>query len=145
MMSALFGHQWVEVERLDTTPLQGARASRRWRAFPNQRLGVKPLHLELMRSLVFSKSVATLLVAAFLPNAFSANVRDWIFPKHDVQVVAVTDTTPVGALRRAASPANPVYYAAVSAGYRDFGGIVGGIKEPPKEEVVKTIAKVLAK
>jgi hypothetical protein len=74
-----------------------------------------------------------------------ASVLDWLFPKHEVQVIAVTDTTPVGALRRPASPANPVYYAAVSAGYRDFGGIIAGEKAPTKEEVVKTITQVLAK
>jgi hypothetical protein len=74
-----------------------------------------------------------------------ASVLDWIFPKHDVQVIAVTDTTPVGALRRPVSPASPAYYAAVSAGYRDFGGIVAGEKIPPKDEVLKTIARVLAK
>lgn len=85
------------------------------------------------------------MVSLALSVTARAGVLDWIFPKHDVQVIAVTDTTPVGALRRPASAANPVYYAAVSAGYRDFGGIIAGEKIPPKEEVVKTIAKVLAK
>ena len=74
-----------------------------------------------------------------------AGILDWIFPKHDVQVIAVTDTTPVGALRRAVTPANPAYYVAISAGYRDFGGIIAGEKVPPNEEVFKTIGKVLAK
>lgn len=74
-----------------------------------------------------------------------AGLLDWLFPKHDVQVVAVTDTTPVGALRRPVTPANPAYYMAVSAGYRDFGGIIAGEKAPPKEDVFKAIAKVLAK
>jgi hypothetical protein len=72
-------------------------------------------------------------------------VLDWIFPKRDVQVIAVTDTTPAGALRRPVSAANPVYYAAVSAGYREFGGIIAGEKIPAKDEVLKTIARVLAK
>jgi len=83
--------------------------------------------------------------ALVLSTAASASVLDWIFPKHEVQVIAVTDTTPVGALRRPASSANPVYYAAVSAGYRDFGGIIAGDKIPPKEDVIKTITNVLAK
>ena len=74
-----------------------------------------------------------------------AGILDWIFPKRDVQVIAVTDTTPAGLLRRPASPANPIYYQAVSAGYREFGGIIAGEKIPPKDEVMKTIAKVLAK
>jgi hypothetical protein len=72
-------------------------------------------------------------------------VLDWLFPKHDVQVIAVTDTTPVGALRRAVSPDNPAYYTALSVGYRDFGGSIAGEKIPPKDEVLKTITRVLAK
>jgi hypothetical protein len=79
-----------------------------------------------------------------LPTASAGNLLDFILPKHDVRVVTVTDTTPTGALLRPASPANPVYYVAISAGYRDFGGIIAGEKSPPKEEVTKTIAKVLA-
>ena len=74
-----------------------------------------------------------------------AGVLDWLFPKHDIQVVTVTDTTPLGALRRPVSAANPVYYAAVSAGFRDFGGIVAGEKAPPKEAVYQAMGKVLAK
>lgn len=91
-------------------------------------------------------AVRVLVLALFLASsATAAGILDWIFPKREVQVIAVTDTTPVGALRRSASPANPIYYMAVSAGYRDFGGIIAGEKAPPKEEVFKTIAKVLAK
>ena len=145
MMKFRLGDRRMEVKRLDPKPLQGAGSSQRWRALPSQRLGVPPLHLGRTRFHLFSRLLAILVVVAFPSHAFSASVLDWIFPKHEVQVVAVTDTTPVGALRRAASPANPVYYVAVSTGYRDFGGSIGGIKEPPKEEVVKTIAKVLAK
>jgi hypothetical protein len=85
------------------------------------------------------------LLAGVLASSARASILDWIFPKRDVQVIAVTDTTPAGALRRPVSPANPVYYLAVSAGYRDFGGIIAGEKVPPKEEVLKTMAKVLAK
>jgi hypothetical protein len=77
--------------------------------------------------------------------ARAASFLDWIFPKHDVQVIAVTDTTPAGLLRRPASPAHPIYYVAVSAGYRDFGGIVAGEKAPPKEQVFAAMSKVLAK
>jgi hypothetical protein len=89
--------------------------------------------------------LTALLLAASLAAPMHAGILDWLLPKHEVQVIAVTDTTPVGALRRPASPATPVYYAAVSAGYRDLGGIIAGEKIPNKDEVVKTIAKVLAK
>ena len=81
----------------------------------------------------------------FSLSARAANLLDWLFPKAEVQVIAVTDTTPAGLLRRPVSTANPVYYMAVSAGYRDFGGVIAGDKIPPKDEVFKTIAKVLAK
>ncbi len=82
--------------------------------------------------------------ALFAPPA-SAGILDWLLPKHDIQVITVTDTTPVGAFRRPASPTNPVYYMAVSAGFRDFGGIVAGEKAPPKDEVYKTMGRVLGK
>ncbi|MBI5694069.1 MAG: hypothetical protein HZC55_28675 [Verrucomicrobia bacterium] len=83
------------------------------------------------------------LVAVAVP--LPAGILDWLLPKHDIQVITVTDTTPAGLLRRPASTANPVFYMAVSAGFRDFGGIVAGEKEPKKEEVFKTMGVVLAK
>jgi hypothetical protein len=86
-----------------------------------------------------------LIVLGALAVPANAGILDWLLPKHDIQVITVTDTTPVGALRRQASLTNPVYYMAVSAGFRDFGGIVAGEKAPPKEEVYKTMGKVLAK
>ena len=84
-----------------------------------------------------------LLVSASGPAY--ASILDWLFTKRDIQVVTVTDTTPVGALRRPVSPANPAYYVAVSAGFRDFGGIVAGEKAPPKEAVYQAMGNVLAK
>lgn len=78
-------------------------------------------------------------------GAVRAAILDWLLPKPDIQVITVTDTTPVGALRRPVSPANPAYYVAVSAGFRDFGGIVAGEKAPPKEAVYQAVGKVLAK
>jgi hypothetical protein len=91
------------------------------------------------------RTLAVFLCATLLVGPARAGILDWLIPKHDVQVIAVTDTTPVGALRRPASPASPVYYSAVNAGYRDLGGIIAGEKIPNKDDVVKTIAKVLAK
>ena len=84
-----------------------------------------------------------LLVSASGPAY--ASILDWLFTKRDIQFVSVTDTTPVGALRRPVSPANPAYYVAVSAGFRDFGGIVAGEKAPPKEAVYRAMGNVLAK
>jgi hypothetical protein len=95
---------------------------------------------------VLASGLALLLVyAGALSAPASAGILDWLLPKHDIQVITVTDTTPVGALRRLASPENPVFYLAVSAGFRDFGGIVAGEKAPPKEVVNETMKKVLAK
>ena len=95
---------------------------------------------------VLASALAFLLVyAGALSVPASAGILDWLLPKHDIQVITVTDTTPVGALRRTVSPTNPVFYMAVSAGFRDFGGIVAGEKAPMKEEVYKTMGKVLAK
>ncbi len=85
------------------------------------------------------------LAGGALIGTSRANLLDWILPKHDVQVITVTDATPVGALRRPASPEHPIYYIALNAGYRDLGGIIAGDKIPPKEDVIKTITKVLAK
>lgn len=89
--------------------------------------------------------LALVMAAVLVTPASAANFLEWIFPKHDVEVIAVTDTTPAGALRRPASPANPIYYTPVSAGYKDFGGIIAGEKVPPKEVIFKTIGRVLAK
>jgi len=93
----------------------------------------------------YRRVLALAALMALGGEARAASFLDWLFPKHEVEVIAVTDATPIGALRRAVTPANPAYYQAVSAGYRDFGGIIAGDKIPPKEEVIQTITKVLAK
>jgi hypothetical protein len=80
----------------------------------------------------------------FVP-AVSASILDFLLPKHDINVITVTDTTPVGALLRQPSPERPVYYTAINAGYRDLGGIIAGEKIPNRDAVVKTITTVLAK
>ncbi len=91
------------------------------------------------------RALLILLFCITTGTATAAGFLDWLLPKHDVQVITVTDTTPVGALRRPVTPQNPVYYTAVNVGYHDFGGIIAGEKIPPKDEVVKMIARVLAK
>jgi hypothetical protein len=88
--------------------------------------------------------VLALLVVP-IPVASAAGVLEWLLPRPELRVVTVTDTTPVGALRRPVSPAQPAYYVAVSAGFRDFGGIVAGEKAPAKEEVFRAMARVLAR
>jgi hypothetical protein len=88
------------------------------------------------------------LFGALLPAASAGTLLDLLrdLPKNEVEVVTVTDTTPTGALLRPASPANPVYYMAVSVGFREFGAIIAGEKHlPSTQEVTETITKVLAK
>lgn len=78
--------------------------------------------------------------------ATATGFLNWVLAlHHDVQVITATDTTPVGALLRPATPENPVYYVAMSAGYRDLGGLMGGDKLPAPQNMIRTVAKVLAK
>ena len=74
-----------------------------------------------------------------------AGLLDFVFGKRDIEVITVTDMSPEGRLVRRATPEKPVYYIAVSVGFRDLGGLVGGEKHPPDDEVIRTISKVLAK
>jgi hypothetical protein len=76
--------------------------------------------------------------------AFPAGFLQWLF-HHEVQVITTTEVTPTGALRRAPSPSDPVYYTALSAGYHDFGPTMGGDKLPVPQQIVRIIVKVLAK
>jgi len=89
--------------------------------------------------------MAALILAATPAAPTPAGVIRWLWERDDIQVITVTDTTPAGERCPPASTAHPVYYFPVSAGFRDFGGIIAGEKEPPKEMVYRTMAKVLAK
>lgn len=74
-----------------------------------------------------------------------AGLLDFVFGKRDIEVITVTDMSPEGRLVRRPTPEKPVYYIAVSVGFRDLGGLVGGEKHPPDDEMIRTISKVLAK
>ena len=84
---------------------------------------------------------------AFPPTASAGTILDLLrlLPTNQLEVVTVTDTTRNGALLRPATPANPVFYVAVSAGCHDLGGLILGDKLPTTQEVTDTITKVLAK
>jgi hypothetical protein len=85
---------------------------------------------------------ARLLVSA---PASAAGFVNWLLGfHHDVEVITATDVTPAGLLRRAPSPAQPSYYVAVSAGYRDLRNAIAGDKLPAPHDMVRTIARVLA-
>lgn len=79
------------------------------------------------------------------PSAQSADFIDWILGKRELEVITVTDTTPLGRTRPAASVAQPQYYLAVSFGFRDFGGVMGGIREPLPADALRAITAALAK
>jgi hypothetical protein len=88
---------------------------------------------------------ALVLFCTLVPAASAGGLLDFLQRNNELQVVTVTDTTPNGALLRPASPANPVFYLAVSTGSHDFGGVIAGDKQPTSREVAATITKVLAK
>jgi hypothetical protein len=81
----------------------------------------------------------------FVSPLFAGGLADFFFGRPELQTITVTDFTPAGRLRRLPSPKAPVYYAAVSAGYRDFGGHMGGERPIAREVVNDTMLKVLAK
>ena len=88
-------------------------------------------------------TLAALLLLA-PPPASAGNLLDWLF-RHDVQVITSTDMMPAGSLLRPPSQSAPVYYFAANAGYHDFGGIIAGDQLPATGDMVKFLARALAK
>jgi hypothetical protein len=88
--------------------------------------------------------LAAALLAAVTPAA-RAGLLDLLLGKRDIEVITVTDMTPEGRERRPPTPQDPVHYVAVSLGFQELGGVVGGEKPPPKDETIRTISKALAK
>jgi hypothetical protein len=80
-----------------------------------------------------------------VPATSARSLLDFLLPGAELQAITVTDVTPAGRLWRLPSPAAPAYYAAVSAGYRDFGGIIAGEHMIPRQTANQTMLKVLAK
>lgn len=93
------------------------------------------MHCSLIRLVVFALSIGPV---------YGANLLRYLVPRHELQVITVTDTTPHGALWRPVSTAAPAFYAAMSSGYRDLGGVVAGVKVPAKENVYRVMARALA-
>ena len=80
-----------------------------------------------------------------MPAVHAGPILNFFFPQPELQTITVTDYTPAGRLHRQPASGAPVYYAAVSAGYRDFGGLIAGERPVSREVVNKTMLKVLAK
>lgn len=70
---------------------------------------------------------------------------DFLLGKQDLQVITNTEVTPAGRQLPPASKDHPQYYIAVSGGYQDFGGVMGGITQPPPKEVYQLLTAELAK
>jgi hypothetical protein len=79
------------------------------------------------------------------PVLATAGILDLLTSKNELEAITVTDMTKAGSLRRSPTPEHPVYFVAVSAGYRDLGGIKAGDKPVPRQVVNQTMLKVLAK
>ena len=74
-----------------------------------------------------------------------AGALDLLIPADELQTITVTDMTDAGRSHRPASLDKPLYYAAVSGGYHNFGGIKAGEKPVVRSAVNKTMIEVLAK
>jgi hypothetical protein len=77
--------------------------------------------------------------------AHAGSLLEFLRGRPDLEVITNTDVTAAGRLAPAPSKEKPQYYIAVSGGYQDFGGIMGGIKEPPPKEVQKLLTAELAR
>jgi hypothetical protein len=80
-----------------------------------------------------------------VPAALAGGFIDFLLPRPELQAITVTDVTPAGLQLRQASPASPLYYVAVSAGYREFGGIIAGEHMISRQLANDTMLKTLAK
>ena len=92
-----------------------------------------------------SLRLALLALGLLPPAAHAGLLSDLLFGKHDIQVITNTEMTPAGKKLPAPSRANPQYYVAASSGFHDFGGVMGGITEPPAKDVLKVLTAELAK
>lgn len=79
------------------------------------------------------------------PSVRAGDFWQYFLPRDELEAICVTEVTPAGRLRRPPLPAAPVYYVAVSAGYRDFGGVKRGDRPVSRQLVNTTMLRVLAK
>lgn len=86
-----------------------------------------------------------LLFFLVLPLGAAASWLGALLGQRDIEVITNTDVTPEGRIWPAATRQAPQYYVQVNAGFRDFGGVVAGIKRPPAEQVLQLLTAELAK
>ncbi|PTY05499.1 hypothetical protein DB347_14055 [Opitutaceae bacterium EW11] len=93
------------------------------------------------------KPRSLLLLAAALASSClpaSAGLLSILLPHHQIQVITNGDVHPAGRGLPAASPDAPIYYIAVSTGFRDYGAAVAGEKIPDSNAVMRAMTKTLA-
>lgn len=104
-----------------------------------------------MKPLTLSPSMNTIrrfglcLVAVATCARLSAGLADLVFGSNELETITVTDMTDAGRTAPSASPQRPLFYAAISGGYRDFGGFLAGEKPVARAAVNKLMMDVLAK
>ncbi|MEO7599856.1 MAG: hypothetical protein ABIV50_13045 [Opitutus sp.] len=101
--------------------------------------------MKTLRRLLCQSGCSLICGLLLAPQISRAGFRDFFFPKTELETVTVTDMSPTGSLRRTPTAANPVYYAAVSGGYRSLGAPKPGEKPVARGAVTDTMMKVLAK
>ena len=98
--------------------------------------------LESPRLFRFPSLFVLLALATVAP--LSAETTSKIEPL-DKKTVAVTDLTDAGRELPIPSPAQPVYYVGINAGYHAFsGGVIAGDSPPDPKVMLRTITRVLA-
>lgn len=96
---------------------------------------------------VAMRVLCLLLASASLaaPQLCARGFFELLLGRHELDVITVTDATPAGRQFARASKDQPQYYVGLSLGFRDLGAAVGGIKEPPTNDVLRLVAGELAK
>jgi len=79
------------------------------------------------------------------PMLAVAGISNFLLGTDELQTITVTDVTEAGRQAPAASPQRPLFYAAISGGYHDFGGLIAGEKPVARATVNKLMIDVLAK
>lgn len=89
--------------------------------------------------------LAATVLSLCASQLWAGSFLDLLLGHRELEVITVTDATPAGKQLSPASKEHPQYYIGYSLGFRDLGAAVGGIKEPPTKDVLRTIAAELAK
>lgn len=93
----------------------------------------------------FSCLVVAACATPVSATEFATALFNFLFSSPELQTITVTDVTPEGRKLRPPAPGHPVYYAAISGGFHDFGAAIAGDRMIARSEVNKTMIKVLAK